>query len=301
MAAIARQDRTRQDYPYLVGEYPTVDFAATLSPDGSYLAFEHRVYTQSSGKQFADISASVFLVRLADNELVQVGPTLSNDFITDNIGTGTTISWSANSQVFAFAPSSSWLGFEKEKQLYLYDVQSDEFKTLTMTQTSIDNAFELSPDGTQVAFTDRGIPALFLINTDGSNQRMVLEGWVGSNLAWHPDGKRIFFFMEEPEIGIYNLDVSSGVVTQLTQNNVRPDTLVLSPDGKYLTYYENGLWIVPTAGGEPLQLASAGTRQWVWSPDSQYIAYVTPATVVFVTDPLRNGTEQIYFDEEWLP
>ena len=292
--------RIVQAHPYLIGEYPALDYAVALSPDSSWLAFEHRVYSQSSTDSFPQISASVHLAS-PDGEAIQIGPTLSNDFITDNFRTGTTISWSANSQVLAFAQTSNWLSFDKEKYLYMYDVPSGKFSALTI-QTAQPNAFELSPDGTQVAFTDLGAsPGLSLINADGSNQRVIVEGWVSSNLAWHPDGKRIFFVRDEPVIAIYSVDVSSGAITPITPRNQNLDSLRLSPDGNLLTYYENGLFVVNADGGEPLQLAGAGVRQWVWSPDSQYIAYVTPAKEIYVMDTRGHGKVQVYYDEQMLP
>ena len=291
---------TVQDYPYLIGEYPTLDFAATLSPDFSHIAFEHRVYTQSSGSQFADLLASVHLASLLDNKVTQIGEPLRNDFITDNLRTGTTISWSANSQVFAFTRTSSWLSFDQEKYLYLYDVGSDTVNTLTI-QTPQPNAFEVSPDGTQVAFTDLGAsPGLSLINADGSDQRVIVEGWVSSNLTWHPDGKRIFFVRDEPVIAIYSVDISSGAITAITPRNTNLDSLSLSPDGSHLAYYENGLIVVSADGGDPLQVAARGVRQWVWSPDSQYIAYVSPSSAIHVMDRLGNGQVEVYHDDQWL-
>ena len=291
---------TIQDYPHLIGEYPTLDFAATLSPDSSHLAFEHRVYTQSSGSQFADLLASVHLASLLDNKVTQIGGPLSNDFITDNLKTGTTISWSANSQVFAFARTSNWLSFDKEKYLYLYDMGSGTVKTLTI-QTPQPNAFEVSPDGTQVAFTDLGAsPGLSLINADGSDQRVIVDGWVSSNLVWHPDGKRIFFVRDEPVIAIYSVAVSSGNITPITPRNTNLDSLSLSPDGSHISYYENGLFVVSTDAGDPLQVAARGVRQWVWSPDSQYIAYVSPSSAIHVMDRLGNGQVEVYHDDQWL-
>jgi Tol biopolymer transport system component len=291
---------TVQDYPYLIGEYPTLDFAAKLSPDSSHLVFEHRVYTQSSGSPFADLMASVHLASLADNKITPIGEQLSNDFITDNLKTGTTISWSANSQVFAFARTSNWLSFDKEKYLYLYDMGSGTVKTLTI-QTPQPNAFEVSPDGTQVAFTDLGAsPGLSLINADGSEQRGIVDGWVSSNLVWHPDGKRIFFVRDEPVIAIYSVDVSSGAITPVTPRNTNLDSLSLSPDGHHLVYYENGLFVVSADGGDPLQVAGRGVRQWVWSPDSQYIAYVSPSSAIHVMDRLGNGQVEVYHDDQWL-
>ena len=70
---------------------------------------------------------------------------------------------------------------------YLYDLASGAVRPVT---GGVDPA--LSPDGSQIAFM-RG-DALHLINTDGTNERMIFDGRPGlRSPKWSPDGKWIVF------------------------------------------------------------------------------------------------------------
>jgi Tol biopolymer transport system component len=145
---------------------------------------------------------------------------------------------------------------------------------------------------------------------DGSSQHLVVEGWVNSNLVWHPDGKRIFFKTDQPELGIYTVDVSTGATTLITSTSDKANCLGLSPDFSLLAYDDGGIRVVNADGGEPLQLTHAGNNSLVWSPDSQYIAYQTVFDPhVFVMDTAGNGKVSVYLDDwpdpfeliGWLP
>jgi len=76
--------------------------------------------------------------------------------------------------------------------IYIINADGTGLRKLT---TGLDPA--ISPDGTMVAFARwEGIPrGLFVINTDGTNERLVY-GWDRAGLkspTWSPDGKRLAF------------------------------------------------------------------------------------------------------------
>ncbi len=296
-------DMTLEAHPYLTGNYPVRDDVVTLSPNLSHLAFGHEAYTQSGDNLYAGVSVSVSLASADNNEVTQIDQPFTADAVNHKLARGDGISWSANSQVFAFARALDWGNYEKEHHLYIYDIVSGNFKTLSI-QTSQPSSFALSPGGTQIAFTDFGEnPGLYLINGDGSNQQLIVEGWVSSNLVWHPDGKRIFFMRDKPEIGIYSIDVSTGAITPITVTSDQAGLLSLSPDGSFLTYEDSGINVVSSNGGDPLRLTRGiGMYQWAWSPDSQYIAYIsTVAESIFVMDRLGNGRVSVYHEDEMTP
>ena len=72
--------------------------------------------------------------------------------------------------------------------IYLYDLGQDTLRPLT---GGIDPA--LSPDGRQVAFTrDGGGNGLYVINTDGSDERVIYKDWPLLRAPkWSPDGRYI--------------------------------------------------------------------------------------------------------------
>jgi hypothetical protein len=294
----------------LAGDYPARDQSVTISPDLTHLAYGHEVFTKSGDNLYAGSSVSVFLADLAGNQATQVGQTLTADFVSNTLACGDGISWSANSQVFAFARSLDWNNYEKEHHLYVYDLLSGQLKTPTI-QIYQPSSFSLSPDGTQIAFTSFGESlGLSLINVDGSNQQLILAGFIRSNLVWHSDGKRIFFIMDKPKLGIYTVDISTGVTTFITSTSDRANCLDLSPDFSLLAYDDNGIRVVNPDGDEPLVLTRAGNKSLVWSPDSHYIAYISVFDPkVYIMDTVGIGKISVYLDDKtdplqligWLP
>jgi WD40 repeat protein len=303
-------DMTITPHSYLTGDYPARDQDVTISPDLTHLAFAHEVFTQSGDNLYAGDSVSVLLADPDGNQATQVGQPFSADYISQTLNCGDGISWAANSQVFAFARSLDWNSSEKGHHLYVYDLLSGQFKTLAI-QAYQTSSFSLSPDGTQIAFTSFGERlGLSLINVDGSSQQLIVEGFVKSNLVWHPDGKQIFFIMDKPELGIYTVDISTGVTKLITATSEKANCLGLSPDFRLLAYDDGGIWVINSDGGEPLQLTHAGNKTLVWSPDSQYIAYISAFDPkVYVMDTVGRGKVSVYPEDKmdllqligWLP
>ncbi len=92
---------------------------------------------------------------------------------------------------------STWGG-----AIYVYDLASGSLRLLT-------GGFdpEISPDGTQVAFTrDGNDGGVYVINLDGSNEHRVFgERDQLRSPKWSPDGKSIVFSRSEGTYGCYNL------------------------------------------------------------------------------------------------
>jgi Tol biopolymer transport system component len=89
-------------------------------------------------------------------------------------------------------------------------------------------------------------------------------------------------------------------------------TTVWSPDGRWLAYTSQGLWLLPSKGGEPRKLADDALSSPVFSPDSREIAYSAgqnnaPSTRVVRVDgsgtrTLADGTTDQKADNPvWSP
>ena len=95
--------------------------------------------------------------------------------------------------------------------------------------------------------------------------------------AMSPQGDAIAFVSDRDgtfEIHVRNLGGASGEIplTNDGQQNLHP---AWSPDGRFLAYHSNrrgGIWVIPSRGGTPRQLSTAGARP-AWSPDGARIAY----------------------------
>lgn len=264
-----------EPHPLLTGLYPTRDLAVSLAPDQSQIAFERFVHSapiQGTG--------SVYIAATDGSESQQVSQ-LPNDYVLGS-------SWSADSQVFAYWTALDWNSFETEHNIYIHDVIAGSTATINIEAGQPTDA-ALSPDGSQIVFAAFGdTPGMYLINSDGSGQQLIQAGaidWVD----WHPDRDRIFFAQFDPETGIFSYDVSNGQIKPITPPDTRrPLRPVISPDGLWLAFDANGIYVISTDGGDPLQLTGGGLDQWVWSPDSRYIAYLA-GSQVFVMDIRGNG------------
>ncbi|HZZ77565.1 MAG TPA: PDZ domain-containing protein, partial [Gemmataceae bacterium] len=143
------------------------------------------------------------------------------------------------------------------------------------------NAYELSPDGKRALFGARGdlftVPAKHgairnLTATSGVHER---------NPKWSPDGKTIAAISDltgEDEIHLYPQD-GVGAIKQLT-NSGGPYKyhLVWSPDGKKIMWSDKKLRLqmVDVATKEVKLIAQGKVweiKDYVWSPDSKWIAY----------------------------
>ncbi len=144
--------------------------------------------------------------------------------------------------------------------------------------------YDISPDGKRALFVARGdiftVPA-----KEGQTRNLTSTSGVHERDAvWSPDGKYIAYISDasgEDEIYIIPQD-GSGKPIQLTSGE---DTykyhIVWSPDGKKIMWSDRKLRLryvdVQTKKIKDVAQATAGEiRQYSWSPDGKWIAYVKP-------------------------
>jgi dipeptidyl aminopeptidase/acylaminoacyl peptidase len=111
-----------------------------------------------------------------------------------------------------------------------------EFENVTAPQ--------LSPDGKQIVYArgwvdkvnDRRRSSLWIMNADGSRNRLLTEG---SSPRWSPDGTRIAFTKDgEPrgtQIFVRWMD-AEGATTQITRVERTPSNIAWSPDGQSISF-----------------------------------------------------------------
>ncbi|MBI3412017.1 MAG: PD40 domain-containing protein, partial [Planctomycetes bacterium] len=145
-------------------------------------------------------------------------------------------------------------------------------------------AYEISPDGKRALFNARG--DLFTVPAkDGPTRNITgTPGVHERNPKWSPDGKHVAFISDasgEDEIHLVPQD-GSGQNVQLT-NSGGPYKYALfwSPDSKKIMWADKKmrLFYADVATKAVKQVADAKRfeiRQYVWSPDSKWIAYSRP-------------------------
>lgn len=162
----------------------------------------------------------------------------------------------------------------------------------------------LSPSGARVAVEARGF--LFSVPAKSGETRMLVD-WSASrerNPIWSPDGQTIAYLSDKTgEYEIYTVPQRGGEPKQLTKNGAFKITgIQWSPDGKSISFdtVQNDLMILDVATQKTAKVFTGrynGARQYDWSPDSAYIAYVDAGTnltgALFIYDVKSGKTTQI--------
>jgi hypothetical protein len=112
---------------------------------------------------------------------------------------------------------------------------------------------------------------VFLINSDGTGQRMLAD--LASEPSFSPDGRQIVFFAWPGGLDVMNID-GSGRRTII--NDGEASFPAWSPDGKYIAYHSfHGVRFevfVAFADGKGERMLTDG-EQASWSPDSKQLVY----------------------------
>jgi dipeptidyl aminopeptidase/acylaminoacyl peptidase len=171
---------------------------------------------------------------------------------------------------------------------------------------------QISPDGKQVIYTrrhvnkieDRFDAALWIMNIDGSHNRMLTKG---GGAVWSPDGSRIAFLAEgEPrgaQIFVRYMD-AEGATTQITRTEQSPSDVRWSPDSKSLGFS----MFVPTTKTWRIDMpaAPAGAK---WTAPPRYETslhfrqdrrgFMEPGNRHLFVVPADGGTARQLTSGEW--
>ena len=130
-----------------------------------------------------------------------------------------------------------------------------------------------TPDGKIVYSSFGGLPSIWIMNGDGSNQRQLTQG--GTQPTVSPDGRYIIFGANSTR-NVERMDIDGGNPKQLTSRIGYPS---VSPDGRWVVYGggitgEAQLWKVSIDGGESVPITDKGyySNQPSVSPDGKSIA-----------------------------
>lgn len=218
-----------------------------------------------------------------------------------NRGSGQASIGFSNNGVLVFAPSGP-RSFESFALAWM-DRQG-KTRPLLETLRSYFSA-RLSPDGQKVA-TDINAANddIWVYHiTRGTLTRLTFAGGNNDLPIWSPDGKYVVYSAEKgksPNIFRKPWD-GSGAEERLTNDPNAQNPTSFTPDGKMLSYEQNGdIWILPLEGDRkpwPFIQSSAIEVGEYFSPDGRWMAYVSNESgksEVYVTAfPKREGKWQI--------
>jgi TolB protein len=180
------------------------------------------------------------------------------------------------------AASVLYLSYKSgEPALYLFDVAGrTEIRIGSPHGNVIGGA--LSPDGSRIAaaIENGGQTNLFLLERSGQEIRQLTEGHgINVNPAFSADGQQLAFTSDRsgtPQV--YVMSLGGGAARRVTYKGDYNTSPSFSPDGKWIAYQGRSggfnIFIVPAAGGQPVQLPTAGSSQSpCWSPDGRYLIF----------------------------
>src|SRR5262245_51728787 len=251
----------------------------TNTPDQDIIPMWHgdKIYFLSD--RDANKRMNLFVYDLADKTIKQLTHFTDFDIKFPSLGDGAVV-FENGGYVYRFDLASS--KYQKVPVRILEDRTTGRGGIVNVSK-NVTN-YEISPDGKRALFGARGEiftvpaskgPTRNLTNTCGVHER---------NSKWSPDGKSIAFISDasgEDEIHILPAN-GSGQPQQLTTGaDTYKYELLWSPDSKKTLWSDKKLRLqfvdVATKKVTPVAQAQAWEiREFTWSPDSKWVAYVKP-------------------------
>lgn len=133
------------------------------------------------------------------------------------------------------------------------------------------------------------VTGLYVVHADTGALRRLAAGRV-YDPTWSPDGSRLAFIRDSQLISVS----SDGTTERVIASSVQSAPPAWSPDGTRVAFIRGGaVFVVPAAGGEPLQVGDSGACAVAWSPDGTLIAFASMATMRNTLETVRpDGSER---------
>lgn len=203
----------------------------------------------------------------------------------------------ANDYYPSFSPLGGAVAFASNRSLGTFDLYFMVLAQSSLIEltSEIGNAFspDFSPDGERVVFANqdaRGQTALYIVDSDGNNLRLLFEGpnfsgptsIVGA--AWSPEGSTIAFAMSTTELFEYEIFLINEEGEEPPQKLTTgllgiTGSLDWSPEGRYLLISagppaDKDIFKLDLQANIISQLTSGGNNNApAFSPDGAFIAY----------------------------
>ncbi|QQE78238.1 S9 family peptidase [Alicyclobacillus sp. SO9] len=187
-----------------------------------------------------------------------------------------------------------------QTQIYVYDVESEELAPWTSSEYP-SHSPQWSPDGRYLGFLskrDENVQQFFVLPRCGGEARVLSDAaYDVASYQWSPDGKSVVLCakVSQPVAGQQPSTESARVI----------DTIQYKFNGKGFTYNQQHhllLLDVRTAEITPLTAGDADDTDPAWSPDGEWIAFVSRrhenrqfdlASDLFVVSPQKGIVRQL--------
>lgn len=209
--------------------HKSIAISPDISPDGSKVAYTAFVQRAKSKSRNADMF--VFDLKSKQRWLVSY---------RQGINSGASFGQDSKSLFLTLSQNAS-------PDIYKMTIDGTLISKLTNgPRGSMNVEPALSPDGKRIAFSsDRsGVPMIYLMNADGSNQkRVTFSGKYNSTPAWSPDGSKIAFAgWDDDHYDIFTMNTDGSNMARITSARKKSgkwaqnESPVFSPDGRLLLY-----------------------------------------------------------------
>lgn len=285
--------------------------------------------TAAAWDQYGNLVSDAVFTWSSDEEAVA---TVAQTGQVTSVGDGTAnISASSGgipaSTVAIVAPDLNWIAFvrrldnadDRTDEIYVMRPDGSQQTRIT-TRFGQDRSPSYSPDGRRIAFAHGpdGAQTLWVMNRDGSNLVQIPTPGDAGDPEWSPDGTQLTF-SNMPVcgalwcgVGLFKVNVDGTGLAQLTfGTDARP---AWSPDGQRIAFtrmveaYTTCFWdvfVMNADGSNVTRLTNtggscgSGFAGWpAWSPDGQWIAFVsarTGNTEIYVMRPDGSDVTQLTF------
>ncbi len=149
-------------------------------------------------------------------------------------------------QAFGWSPDGARLAYVArsaegtgEQASALYVAEADGTHATTITALDFLDTLSWSPDGQQIAFSyaRNGDSGIYVIGSDGSGQRRLINGLVSMAPVWSPTGEWILFQVRGFQgQQIYLVDPETSGILNLTGDSAYDYAPQWSPDGEHILF-----------------------------------------------------------------
>jgi Tol biopolymer transport system component/C-terminal processing protease CtpA/Prc len=198
------------------------------------------------------------------------------------------------------------IAFERDFGIWTLDIATNQVREVPIALrgapagTSVEHRvfsdqiqeLALAPDSKKIAFTVHGEIFSASAKDGGEATRVTRTTGEEAELTWAPDSRRLAYMSDRDGINhLFLYDFATGREAQLTSGSGRDDQPQFSPDGRFVAFERDSreLRVIDPVNKQE-RLVASGTfdtppffdaRDFIWSPDSRLIAYLTSGSKTF--------------------